>query len=65
MLIDVLWCDLVVICFGMIWCDFTEVWLDLIDFVFGVVRSELVCFGAVWCLSVWFDVICIFLSANR
>ena len=35
----------------MIWNDFTEVWLDLNDFGFGVV----------WCLLVWFGVICIFL----
>ena len=50
MLIDVLWCDLSVICFCMIWYDFIEVWLGLSWFVFGVV----------WCLLVWFRVICLF-----
>ena len=44
MLIDVLWCDFGVACFSMIWCDVIEVWLELSDFVFGEVRSELVCF---------------------
>ena len=39
----------------MIWCDFIEVWLDLSDFVFGVVRSELVYY---WRDLVSFGVIC-------
>ena len=47
MLIDVLLCDLGVIWFRMIWCDFIGVWLGLSGFVFDVV----------WCLLVWFGVI--------
>ena len=35
------WCDLGMICSGMIWCDFIELWLD---------RCE---FGLVWFDVVW------------
>ena len=52
---DVFWCDVGVICFGMIWCDITEVRLGQSWFVSGVVL----------CLMVWFGVIFIFVAGHQ
>ena len=53
--IDVLLCDVGVICFRMIWCDIIEVSLGVSWFAFGVV----------WCLLVWFGVIFTFFGGYR